>query len=406
MRFLATSGRLVALLFRLGCPGKNSSQVSFTKYLETGIMSNPMRNLRIAYDSSGITCPGSGKRGIGRYALSHLGAILREFPYLTVSIIVQSDRDLSCLAEIKKLPHVTFVEAAEFHPRDYDILHLPDPMSQMHSSIDHLFEKADQVTTTILFHDLIPIIMHHLHFDYYNVELGHNYLAKLEVIRDRVAHIFTNSVSTKRDLEHIVGISEERCEAVYAGTFLGATPRQKGVGNKYGKYFLAVGGLDPHKEFDKTLSTYLHAIRDQGGQLVVVGSKSDGVKPHWERLLSEAGITSVHFLGFISDQELADLYSEAIGLVFPSRYEGFGFPILEAMVCGCPVITRRNSSLEEVGGDVALYIEDDSLESLMKLLFHDERLRENLRIKGRQRASQFTWEEVARKTVARWQSLI
>jgi len=129
-------------------------------------------------------------------------------------------------------------------------------------------------------------------------------------------------------------------------------------------------------------------------------------KLHCERLLSEAGISTVHFLGFISDQELAGLYSEAIALVFPSRYEGFGFPILEAMACGCPVITRRNSSLEEVGGDVALYIEDDSLEGDMKLLFDNEKMRESLRIKGQQRARLFTWEEVARKTVNRWQSFV
>lgn len=369
-------------------------------------MNSPRPNLRIAYDSSGITCPGSGERGIGRYAFNHLYAILRTFSSVQVSVIVQADRDLSRLSEIRKFNNVKFIDAADFCPQDYDILHLPDPMSQMHSSINGLFERAEQVATTVLFHDLIPIIMHRHHFAYYTGEMGRNYLARLDVIREKVGHIFTNSVSTKRDLERIVGISENRCEAVYAGTSLGSTSIVRGAGKKYGKYFLTVGGIHGHKEGDKTISTYIRDIFDKGGQLVVAGSKNDMAKLHWERLLSEAGISTVHFLGFISDQELAGLYSEAIALVFPSRYEGFGFPILEAMACGCPVITRRNSSLEEVGGDVALYIEDDSLEGYMKLLFDNEKMRESLRIKGQQRARLFTWEEVARKTVNRWQSFV
>jgi glycosyltransferase involved in cell wall biosynthesis len=274
----------------------------------------------------------------------------------------------------------------------------------MHPSVDVLFEKADQTTTTILFYDLIPIIMHQHHFSHYSGELARNYLARLEVIRDRIEHIFTISNSTKKDLERIVGIPENKCDVVYAGTSLGSVCPNREVAKRFGKYFLIVGGIDAHKEFPKTLSAYISEILDKGGQLVIAGSKNEPAKLYFERILSEAGISTVHFLGFIADQDLAGLYAEAIGLVFPSRYEGFGLPILEAMACGCPVITRRNSSLEEVGGDVALYIEDDSLEGHMRLLFQNEPLRESLRIKGRERARHFTWEEVARKTVARWQS--
>jgi glycosyltransferase involved in cell wall biosynthesis len=338
--------------------------------------------------------------------MSHLGAILREFPEANVSVLVQSDRDLSRLSQIQDYRNATFINVSEFRPQDYDVLHLPDPMSLMHTSVGRFFEYVGKLPITILFHDLIPIILHDHHFDHFGSELGHNYLSRLEIVRDNVTHVFTNSIATMNDLVRIVGIPREKCEAVYAGTILDTPPLVKGHGTRYGKFFLTVGGLDSHKGFDETLICFTRNFLGKDMELLVVGSKSDGVKDKYAQVLAEAGITSVHFLGFISDQELARLYSEAVALVFPSRYEGFGFPVLEAMACGCPVITRRNSSLEEVGGDVALYIEDDSLEGLMKLLFNDEGLRESLRIKGRQHSAQFTWAGVARQTVARWQSFV
>jgi len=369
-------------------------------------MRNNLGKLRLAYDSSGITCPGSGERGIGRYALCHLNAILREFPAIEVSVIVQSDRDLSRLASLQNFRNVTLVDYQDFQRKDYDVLHLPDPMSMMHVCIDELLNYAGEIPTTALFHDLIPIIKHQWHFDFYDTELAHNYLLRLEMLRDSITHIFTNSTSTLNDLVRIIGIPKEKCEAVYAGTILGEVSSGQRFSSKYGKYFMAVGGLDSHKGFDQTLHSYLRGVFNQGAELVIVGSSKDPSKAYYSKLLAEAGVTTVHFLGFISDQELAALYADAIGLIYPSTYEGFGFPVLEAMVCGCPVITRRNSSLEEVGGDIALYVEDDSLEGLMELLLDDERLRMSLRVRGQQHASQFTWKKVAENTVAKWQSFI
>jgi glycosyltransferase involved in cell wall biosynthesis len=364
------------------------------------------QKLRIAYDSSGITCPSSGVRGIGRYSTSHLAAILREFPELEVSVLVQSDRDLSRLAPIRNFQNATLIDVEGFRSMDYDVLHLPDPMSLAHSSVESLLEQGGKVPITIIFYDLIPLLMHQFHFNYYGTALAQSYLSRLELLSEKVAHAFTISRSTLNDLVRVVGIPREKCDVIYAGTGFGREPIVGVSVHREKKFFLAVGGLDHHKGFAETATFFIQNFSNKDVELLVVGSKSDGGKERYEKVISEAGITSVHFLGFISDQELASLYSEATALIFPSMYEGFGFPILEAMACGCPVITRRNSSLEEVGGDVALYIEDDSLQGLMRLLLGDERLRETLRIRGRQRASQFTWEEVARKTVARWNSFI
>jgi len=365
------------------------------------------KKLRIAYDSSGITCPGSGVRGIGRYSISHLLAILRKYPEVEVSVLVQSDRDLSRLSPIRGFGNAAFLDVQEFRSGDYDVLHLPDPMSMTHPSVAALLEEGGKLPITIIFYDLIPLLMNQYHFDYYGTALAQGYLSRLDLLREKVTHAFTISQSTMNDMVRIVGISRERAEVIYAGTGLGVAPLGAGNGpEKSKKFFLAVGGLDAHKGFSETVGTFTRIFHNEDVNLLVAGCKSDGIKDRYKRVLDESGVTSVHFLGYISDQELANLYAEAIALVFPSHYEGFGFPILEAMACGCPVITRRNTSLEEVGGDVALYIEDDSLEGLMRLLFNDEHLRNSLRRKGLQRASKFTWEEVASKIVSRWQSFI
>lgn len=108
-------------------------------------------------------------------------------------------------------------------------------------------------------------------------------------------------------------------------------------------------------------------------------------------------------MGYVSDAELRALYEHAACFVYPSFYEGFGLPPLEAMACGCPVIVSNAASLPEVCGDAALYCNPCSPEDIaekISLLMADPRLREDLRQKGLERAKQFTWEKCARETFA------
>jgi glycosyltransferase involved in cell wall biosynthesis len=105
--------------------------------------------------------------------------------------------------------------------------------------------------------------------------------------------------------------------------------------------------------------------------------------------------------GFISDEDLAWLYAKAMAFVFPSRYEGFGLPVLEAMQAGCPVVAYDNSSIPEVAGDAALLVKDgESLVPALQKVLGDKELRQTLITKGKQRASEFTWEKTAKETLA------
>jgi glycosyltransferase involved in cell wall biosynthesis len=107
-------------------------------------------------------------------------------------------------------------------------------------------------------------------------------------------------------------------------------------------------------------------------------------------------------LGYINDAQLKALYEHARGFIFPSLYEGFGLPILEALDCGCPVLSSRAASLPEVGGEAVLYFDPLSVDDItvkLESFISDSLPQDELRQRGRMRAAQFTWDETARQTL-------
>lgn len=169
------------------------------------------------------------------------------------------------------------------------------------------------------------------------------------------------------------------------------------------RYFLYVGNIEPRKNLSN-LFLACNSIREKLSrdfQLVVTGKKGWLYREIFETLAGTAFRDNIVFTQYVNRTDIPVLYSGADFFVFPSLYEGFGLPILEAMSCGTPVITSSVSSMPEVAGDAALYVNplkiSDIAEKILALAF-DESLRQELREKGFKQADKFTWERSARLT--------
>ncbi len=220
--------------------------------------------------------------------------------------------------------------------------------------------------------------------------------------------IVTCSEATKRDVVQRLGVAPEdvavACGGVDGRFTLG--PREAArarVAASIGverPYFLFVSTLEPRKNVPGLLRAFGAVARRLPHDLVLVG------RPGWNlaatnRAFEEVGLPDrIRRIGYVAEHsDLVDLYRGAEALVFPSFYEGFGLPVLEAMSCGCPVITADNSSLPEVGGDAALYCDASDTEALaeaMERVGSDGALRTRMAARGREQAARFSWEAAAR----------
>lgn len=206
------------------------------------------------------------------------------------------------------------------------------------------------------------------------------------------------SESTRRDLLHYYPVDPSRAFTIHSG--LATLPSGDPMENLPGRYILFVSTVEPRKNLGVLLDAF-ERLRDSGaydGYLVVVGKigwKSEGIA---KRL---RGHKILH-LDYLRAAQLATVYKNAEVFVFPSIYEGFGFPLLEAMAHGVPTIAARSSSLPEVGGDASLYFEPDdarALEAHLRRVTSDATLREHLIARGKARAAEFRWDVAAEKTL-------
>jgi glycosyltransferase involved in cell wall biosynthesis len=206
------------------------------------------------------------------------------------------------------------------------------------------------------------------------------------------------SESTRRDLLHYYDVDPSRAFAIQSGI---AAPRDYApIDGLPGRYILFVSTIEPRKNLGVLLDAY---ERVRGAHpdvaLVVVGKvgwKSESLVPRLRR-------TGIVHLDYLDPARLASVYRDATVFVMPSIYEGFGFPLLEAMTHGVPSIAAHSSSLPEIGGDAALYFEPSdsrALEAQLANVLSDEALRTDLAKRGRAQAAKFSWARAAEKTLA------
>jgi glycosyltransferase involved in cell wall biosynthesis len=169
-------------------------------------------------------------------------------------------------------------------------------------------------------------------------------------------------------------------------------------------FLLYIGTLEARKNILRMIKAFAQGRRKFGWnhRLVLAGARGYGYQDITRAIIEEQLQENVIITGYVKDEDLSSLYSLADIFIYPSFYEGFGFPPLEAMKCGCPVIVSNTSSMPEVIGDAGLYIDpydETSITRQINCLLQDDLLKKSLIQKGKERSLQFTWEKTVKKTL-------
>lgn len=212
-------------------------------------------------------------------------------------------------------------------------------------------------------------------------------------------YVLTISDHFKYRISKWAGVPPEKIINVGCGVGSSFKPKEKNR-RKVEDYFLCVSNRKSHKNEERIIEAFFKAKLPDHVQLIFTGYCSQYLFDQIANLKLEG---KVRFAGSLDEDELIALYQEAIGLVFPSLYEGFGLPILEAMACGIPVLTSRMTAIPEVAADAALYVDpynSGDIATGLVTLYSNTNIRDKLIEKGLERVKLFSWEATLNKVSA------
>ncbi|MEA3308121.1 MAG: glycosyltransferase family 1 protein [Chloroflexota bacterium] len=321
---------------------------------------------------------------------------LEHFPTRTVALGYKPWRMLVWLGQLARVPFNRLVpEATLFH------------------ATEHLLLPLRGAPTVLTVHDLI-----FRHLPEHHKLLNRWYLnATLPLYCRRADHIIAVSEETRRDLLAAYNLPVEKITVIHEAAdprfrlpAPGAVVRARTSYGLPAEYLLYVGTIEPRKNLPRLLHAWEPLYQaGEAPPLVIVGRRGWLADDFYAALERSPCREAVQFTGYVRDEDLPALYAGATAFVFPSLYEGFGLPPLEAMACGTPVICSRTSSLPEVVGDAALTVEPtetDALRSALYRLVSQPELRAELRARGLKQAAQFSWERAAQETLAVYRNLL
>ncbi|MBV6623519.1 MAG: glycosyltransferase family 4 protein [Rivularia sp. (in: Bacteria)] len=358
--------------------------------LDTSLSSNLIVNLSIIF---------SQPTGISNYAQNLFPYLKSLQPTLLTS---QTYPDFTCY----KIPNnLTPAQGSKGHlnrliwtqfqlPRIYqqlksNLLFSPIPEAPINSKCRHI----------VTFHDAIP-----LRFSNNKSPLTYYHRYYVPQILRQAEHIICNSEATAKDIHDFYQVPASKITPIllaHDNQYFQPLANSKSKQNN--PYFLYLGRQDPYKNLQRIISAFAALPISNEYQLWFAGSNDKRYTPLLKTQIKELGITErVKFLNYVSYSELPKIINQALALVFPSLWEGFGFPVLEAMACGTPVITSNISSLPEVAGDAAILVNPyntDELTEAMRLIVTDEKLRNSLSSLGIERAKKFSWQKTGKATV-------
>jgi glycosyltransferase involved in cell wall biosynthesis len=274
-----------------------------------------------------------------------------------------------------------------------------------HYVLPPLFRSRSVVTI----HDII----HVLYPQFLPSRVAHFY-ARVMIRRalDRADRIITVSYNSKRDLIDYFNVPSARIEVIYNGVSPLFRPdvapeERRRVAARHGlpaPYLLFLGGEKPHKNVQNVLRAFAQARRKRGiPHALVLAGPMPGNRARLDALISALDLTeSVRETGIVDEDDLPGLFAGADAFLYPTLYEGFGLPVVEAMACGTPVLTSSTSALQEIAGGFAYMVDPmdvDAIAGGIVLLTTDEKVREDLRELGKKRALDFNWDKAAERTL-------
>jgi len=221
-----------------------------------------------------------------------------------------------------------------------------------------------------------------------------------KLLAERADRIIAISENTKQDIIDILGVESSKIDVVYHGSSIMPvvdTAKLEGIPTKY---ILFVGNRTLYKNFNRFIKAISSLLYDDN-DLYVVCAGGGVFSENEKNILSELDIDEKVHQYNIDDKTLSQLYKQALLFVFPSMYEGFGIPILEAFECDCPLVCSNTSSLPEVAGDAAAYFDpmnDASIFTTVSAVMHNSELRKQLVQNGRERLKIFSWNKTAQET--------
>lgn len=372
--------------------------------------------MRILVDGQTLSTP-EVYRGIGEYLMSVLGNIKPADPGLEVFIAAFDDYDRESIESIRRdvrvvsigrsLPAadpLAFTIAVVDAIKKYgiDVFWIPNPLMLNVNLI------ADDVPCPVVatVQDLIPLRLPGLYLDEWPEGPAAEYRDRISRLGKITDAIISASESTTKDTVELLGLDPSKIRTVHHG------PKQfrctaPDLSEKYGyKYIMYVGGFDPRKNMENAVLAFKKLLeKNVPGdlKLLLVCSCDAATEKAFSEKIENAGLAGrVSLTGFIPDGELLWLYDHATALFFPSLYEGFGLPVLDAMSRGLPVAAAGRSSIPEIVGDAGILFDPDDVEAMANALYvltTDEGTRVTLIRRSRERAADFSWDRSVREHV-------
>jgi len=279
---------------------------------------------------------------------------------------------------------------------------LPKIYQQLQSSLVYsplpeapLFSKCRSV---VMCHDLIP-----LRFPSRYSPLTNYFRYVVPLVLQQAEHILCNSESTAQDIVDFYGIAASKITPILlAYDRQHFYPRDRPSSASTRPYFLYLGRQDPYKNIARLISAFADLPDRDNYDLYLAGARDSRFAPELEQQIAELELTQqIKWLNYIDYQKLPSLLSNALALVFPTLWEGFGLPVLEAMACGTPVITSNLASLPEVTGDAAILIDPYDTRAIMNAMNEiagDDERRSQLSQLSLARAKLFSWQQTGKQT--------